>query len=448
LTLRIREVVSALEASAIAFRAGLQLLFLAAIALFVAPKFFALAVAVLAPFAWLLGRARRRLRAVQRAELDAADRLLEAADEAVRYSDLWRSFGAGARISEHIARLGREARERSARLGLFAAAQTGANELLGVLAVAVAIASLSRWAPGDATRLAPFAVPFFLAYRPLRELADARLSLSRSGEAARALDETFALGSEAAPPADDRRPLPLRALEIRQLVHPHAAWSPLTLDVAPGTIVALVGRTGVGKTTLLRILLGLEAPAVGEIRYGGRSLDGAACGPGARPFAWVPQEAPVLAASLDENVFLAGSGSGSGTAEGRDAAELLRSLRAESLLALGDERLGLGYRPLSGGERQWLSLARALAADQPVLLLDEPTSGLDPVAEERVLATIARLRGTKTVVIVTHREAPTAIADRVIRLEDGPSYFGGGRVVCATTGLGTQRKLSSKTLEL
>jgi ABC-type transport system involved in cytochrome bd biosynthesis fused ATPase/permease subunit len=95
-----------------------------------------------------------------------------------------------------------------------------------------------------------------------------------------------------------------------------------------------------------------------------------------------------------------------------------------------------------------VSIARALATSQPVLLLDEPTAGLDPEAERKVLAALAALRGTRTIVIVTHREAPAKIADRVIAVGEAAHYLGGGRSVEATTGLGTQRKLSSSTLEL
>jgi ABC-type transport system involved in cytochrome bd biosynthesis fused ATPase/permease subunit len=83
---------------------------------------------------------------------------------------------------------------------------------------------------------------------------------------------------------------------------------------------------------------------------------------------------------------------------------------------LGTERLGVGGRAVSGGERQWIALARAIATGQPVLLLDEPTTGLDPEAEALVLLAIARLRGERSVLLVTHRPEPLVIADRVVRL--------------------------------
>ena len=166
--------------------------------------------------------------------------------------------------------------------------------------------------------------------------------------------------------------------------------------------------TGRGKTTLLRVLLGLEAPAAGVVRYGGLEL-GPRTEPGRRPFAWVPQDAPLIAGTLDENVALG--------AEGVDARRALGALGAAELAdALGDQAVGAGGRSLSGGERQWVALARALEAGRPVLLLDEPTSGLDAASQARVLEAIAALRGRHTVVLVTHRREALAVCDEVIEL--------------------------------
>ena len=105
-------------------------------------------------------------------------------------------------------------------------------------------------------------------------------------------------------------------------------------------------------------------------------------------------------------------------APGADAAAILESVGAPGLArALDGARIGGGGRVVSGGERQWIALARAIATRQPVLLLDEPTSGLDAAAQQRVLDAIARLRGRRTVIVVTHRPEPLAIADWVLRID-------------------------------
>ena len=142
-------------------------------------------------------------------------------------------------------------------------------------------------------------------------------------------------------------------------------------------------------------------------------------GPRERPFAWVPQDAPILGDTLVANVAL-------GRADGEDArsrrivcilhASSTPSAQTGLAASLGDAVLAT-ERSVSGGERQWIAVARALATELPVLLLDEPTSSLDGAAQERMLAAIAGLRGKRTVVIVTHRPEPLAIADVVVRLE-------------------------------
>jgi ABC-type transport system involved in cytochrome bd biosynthesis fused ATPase/permease subunit len=181
--------------------------------------------------------------------------------------------------------------------------------------------------------------------------------------------------------------------------------------VEAGAVVAVVGPTGAGKTTLLRVLLGLEQAGGGDVLFDGASIAHAPAGPRARPFAWVPQEAPLLAGSLATNVAL-----GAAAADPREALEPLGAAHLAD--ALEGCRLGASGRPVSGGERQWIALARAIATGLPVLLLDEPTSGLDAHAQRHVLEAVARLRGQRTVVIVTHRPEPLAIADVVVRLAD------------------------------
>jgi ABC-type transport system involved in cytochrome bd biosynthesis fused ATPase/permease subunit len=193
---------------------------------------------------------------------------------------------------------------------------------------------------------------------------------------------------------------------------------PTTLVAEPGEIVAVIGPTGAGKSTLLRALLGLEPTARGSIRYAGVALDGAPVGPDARPFAWVPQEPAIIAGTIDENLSLANPDPDPTPSLTRAS---LESIGAASLLAnRGTDTVSAGGPELSGGERQWLAIARALASGQPVLLLDEPTAGLDPAAQSRVLTALACLRGKRTILLVTHRPEPLTIADQVLDLGTQP----------------------------
>ncbi len=427
LTERVRDVEAGLAWGLLGgLRAIAQLVPLAILLVLLSPRMAAVAAGALAGFGWLLGRARAGYReATFRASREQA-KLLEAADECVRHADLWVTYGAQSRARAGMQSLGRRLAEGSARLAAKAVLLSGTNEVLGAGALVVALAAQRAGALGsglDGPTLLAFAVPFFLAYRPLRELSDARLALVRAQAAYDDLSGVVGFGSglesaglDGPDDAGPRRIWPLGVLELRALRLARGACGPVSLRIEPGAVIVIVGPTAVGKTTLLRTLLGLERAAGGEILFDGAPLGDAPAGPRGRPFAWVPQDAPLLADTLASNVSL-----GNGDAE---SIEALGPLGAGHLVeALRGARLGAGGRGVSGGERQWIALARAIATRQPVVVMDEPTSGLDPAAQRAVLEAIAALRGRRTVILVTHRSEPAAIADVVVHLEPNRAAF-------------------------
>lgn len=397
-------------------RAAVQLAPLLALLVWLAPSLATSAVLALLAFGALAFATRRALKRGHLRAARQAEGMLQAADEAVRHAELWSTYGAEARIEQHVDRLGRAMIATGARLRVRASLLSGTSEVLGALALLLALllvaAGLLRGVERGA--IVSFAIAFFLTYRPLRDLVDARLLRARGEESlARALRPGRADESpRRAPRAWDPAPL-----ELTDLVSHFGRHEPVTATIAPGEIVALVGPTGIGKSSLLRVLLGLDPARRGLVHFGGEDLTTAPRGPGARPFAWVPQHAPVLGDTLAANVGLGSADEDEPTDAARRA---LQELGAESFAqALGDATL-ITEREISGGERQWIATARALASRLPVLLLDEPTSQLDPSAQERMLAALARLRGVRTVIIVTHRPEPLAIADRIVRLNAAP----------------------------
>lgn len=379
----------------------------------------AIAAAVLALFGWLLGRWRASYREATRRTSRQHERLVETADDSVRHADLWVSYGAEANARANVRRLGDAVADGWARLAARAAALSGANEVLGAAALAFAVgAARVGWLGtiGNGGTLLAFAVTFFLAYRPLRELADATAFFARAqvafDELHGVIDRAHCRRAGDAEPSTvaAARVWPLAPLELGALRLARGTGRPITLRVAAGAIAVITGPTGAGKTTLLRTLLGLESALGGDVIYGGSSLRDSPAGPSARPFAWVPQDAPLLADTLSANIGLGASGV--------DARAALEPLGASHLVQeLDAARLGESGRTVSGGERQWIALARAIATRQPVLLLDEPTSGLDPHAQRMVLDAVERLRGERTVILVTHRSEPLAIADLVVRID-------------------------------
>jgi ABC-type multidrug transport system fused ATPase/permease subunit len=408
-------------------RAVLQLVPLVVLLAVLAPRLAGSAALALVAFGFLVTAARRALKRNHARAARETEALLGAADEAVRHADLWRTYGAEGRIRAHVASLGRTIIATSARLRSRSALLSGTSEVLGALALVLTLALASAGAIGGVDRgaIVPFAIAFFMAYKPLRELVEARLVRARAEEileSTPAFAPAFASASASAP-AWSLAPLTITAL--RGL---HGRHAPLSLRLPAGHIAAIVGPTGIGKTSLLRALLGLDPAAGGDVTWGDVSLSARGVGPRERPFAWVPQDAPILGDTLVANVSLGARGDdgvavGVGVGVGKDPADrmhtayVLETLGAEGLASsLGDAVLAT-ERSVSGGERQWIAVARALATELPVLLLDEPTSSLDGAAQERMLAAIAGLRGKRTVVIVTHRPEPLAIADVVVRLD-------------------------------
>ncbi len=190
--------------------------------------------------------------------------------------------------------------------------------------------------------------------------------------------------------------------------------APLGARLEPGARVAITGPSGCGKTTLVETLLGLREAVPGALRVDGHDVSMLPAAALRDTFAWLPQDAALLAGSVRDNLLLAGD---------VDEAAMWRALSDASLadrvraLPQGlDTWLGEDGARLSGGERRRLALARACLRDAPWLLLDEPTAGLDDATEAAVLAALAaRLDITgQGLIVVTHRAAPIALCERTL----------------------------------
>ena len=189
----------------------------------------------------------------------------------------------------------------------------------------------------------------------------------------------------------------------------------MSLTVAPGEVVAITGPTGCGKSTLLSVILGFVAPDEGIVRVG--DVDLATLDPEAwrRQVAWVPQRPHLFATTIADNVRL-----GRPSASDHEVDLAIADAGLAELVARlpgGIEtRLGEGGAGLSAGERQRVALARAFLRPAPLLLLDEPTANLDAATEVDVIDALRRLARGRTVLLVAHRPALVAMADRVVAL--------------------------------
>ncbi|PUE10292.1 peptidase domain-containing ABC transporter [Limnohabitans sp. T6-20] len=215
-------------------------------------------------------------------------------------------------------------------------------------------------------------------------------------------------------------------IATHQLVHRYAngqtALRELNLTIQPGERVGLLGRPGSGKSTLLRILAGAIQPMQGEVRVDHAKLHSIATHDRVTWLAFKPQEAPLLAGTLESNILL-NLPDDATPQERMDAlahAVYMSGLDAD--LASGALRLDLPIEEyganLSGGQRQKVALARTLATRPRLLLLDEPTTGLDTETEKTIVERLAALTDV-TLIMVTHSAAALAITQRLVVLDQG-----------------------------
>jgi len=192
----------------------------------------------------------------------------------------------------------------------------------------------------------------------------------------------------------------------------------LSLRVAEGEVVAMLGRNGAGKTTTLRCITGLNPPRRGEIRYQGRSIAGAPPHRIARMgIALVPETRDIFSyLTVKENLVIA--------QRARSRWRMETVLGRFPKLA---ERLANKGRELSGGEQQMLAIARALLTGPELLLLDEPSQGLAPLVVNAVMDTIRGLKAERVSMLLVEQNAEMALqlADRVYVIDHGTVVFEG-----------------------
>jgi ABC-type multidrug transport system fused ATPase/permease subunit len=261
-----------------------------------------------------------------------------------------------------------------------------------------------------------------LLFTPVRNIVN---SMDQYFMGRSALDSVWAIldhdETEPARPGGQQRPIAGR-LQVRGVSFAYAggaqALSDVSFTVEPGQTVALVGRSGGGKSTLASLLIGFYRPQAGEILLDGLPLEAHASASLRRQTAVVPQAGLVLSGTVRENIRY-------GALDADDAAvwQAARLAQAEDFireLPQGlDAQVGdLGVR-LSGGQRQRIAIARALLRDPRLLILDEATSALDAVSEQAVAQALRNLKQGRTTLVIAHRLSTVVGADLILVLDKG-----------------------------
>ncbi|MBL4611570.1 MAG: thiol reductant ABC exporter subunit CydD [Pseudomonas sp.] len=293
-----------------------------------------------------------------------------------------------------------------------------ASVAIAVAAMYIGFGLLGYIQYGPAAELSLFSGLFILLlapefFQPLRSLAQ---SYHDRAAALGAADSLAALEHESVGLAPSQAP-EIRAdascLRVRNLTLTYPGRGPtlanFTLTINRGQVVALIGASGSGKSSLLHCLAGFAQPNAGSISLFGKV-------PGQQPFAWLGQRPFLIQGTWADNLRL--------TALQADEPSMMRALEAVGLgplLAAQPQglntALGEGGRGLSGGQAQRLALARVWLSDADLVLLDEPTASLDEQSEAEVIEALRGLAASgKTLIIATHHPALMALADRRVEL--------------------------------
>ncbi|MCD9903261.1 thiol reductant ABC exporter subunit CydD [Streptomyces sp. MT29] len=330
-------------------------------------------------------------------------------------------FGRAKAQAESIRTITTQYRRATLRTLRIAFLSSFALELLATLSVAlVAVTIGMRLVHGELDLYTGLVVLILApeAYLPIRQVG---AQYHAAAEGLSAAEEIFAVletepraaGTEDVP---DSTRLELEGVTVRHEGRTEPSLDAASLTVEPGETVALVGPSGVGKSTLLNVVLGFAIPDEGRVRVGGRDLAELDPERWRSRIAWVPQRPHLFAGTIAENVRLARPDADDeavvAALQDAGAYDFVAELPDGERTLLGEDGAGL-----SGGQRQRLALARAFLADRPLLLLDEPTASLDGETEAGIVEAVRRLAAGRTVLLVVHRPALLAVADRVVTLE-------------------------------
>ncbi|WP_422842552.1 lipid A export permease/ATP-binding protein MsbA [Acidovorax sp. M2(2025)] len=388
-----------------------------------------LIVAVVVPgVAWIMKTLSRRLYHLTKSSQQATDELAYVVEENVLAHRMVRLHGAQAGQAGRFATLSQSLRRLAIKSTIASAAMTPLTQLLAAAALS-AVICVALWQSRGTVGAKDVSVGGFVSFitamlmliAPIRRLADVASPVTRG---VAALERGLALlgdtGAETGGQFQtDRVRGALELCEVTVSFGPdHApALDRVSLRVAPGEVVALVGPSGAGKTTLVNLLPRFVAPASGDVLVDGHAVGDWDLGSLRAQFAMVSQDVVMFNDTIAANVAL-----GQAVDEPRVQACLAAANLADHVAALPRGMhtvVGHNAAQLSGGQRQRLAIARALYKDAPILILDEATSALDTESERLVQDALQRLMQGRTTLVIAHRLSTIEHADRVVVMERG-----------------------------
>ena len=371
--------------------------------------------------AWLYSRKYDRgTRALQASWADAST-LVEESVSGIR---VVKGLGAGNALSGRFRGRSEEIMGRALALARLDAVFMPVLEMLPLLGIAAVL-----WIGGRSVINGDLTVGSFVAFNayvvmlvwPLRVLGQRVTTVQKALAASSRITEVL----EAEPRlAEPRHPVEIEAkgdIRLDKVIFghegDHAVLDGLDLHVAPGESLALVGATGSGKSTIAGLLARLYDPEEGRVLLDGHDLRELRLAEVRRAVALVFEETFLFSESVAENIRVGRPDASD--EEVRRAAELAGATFVDDLPEGYDTVLGERGFSLSGGQRQRIAIARAILADPAVLVLDDATSAVDATKEHEIRAALSEVMRGRTTLVIAHRPATIALADRVAVLEGG-----------------------------
>jgi ATP-binding cassette, subfamily B, bacterial len=400
------------------------LVLFAMIALIATDPFLALIGLLLFPALALMNHsfARRMEGPARRAQEKIGD-VSAVAHESIDGALIVKTLGREAEETERLAVEARALRDQRVKGGLIRASFEPALDALPALGIVVLLAVGSwRVSTGDVTKgdLVEFITLFGLLSWPMRFIGWILSELPRAVVSYARLEAVFAepvtVEPAAHPVSMPEGPLDTELRNVSYTYGDQRVLDGVSLKIRANESVAIVGPTGVGKSTLAQLLVRLDDPDDGDVRVGGVDLRQADPGSLRDATAIVFQESFLFAASVRDNIAL---DTGATNDEVERAAAIAQADRFIRALPRGfDTVVGERGHTLSGGQRQRIALARALVRQPRLLILDDATSAVDPTIEAQILGALRDELRT-TLVVVAYRLSTIRLADRILYLEDG-----------------------------
>ena len=379
------------------------------------------------PVAGLTMRFGSSLRKLARESFEGNKRLTDTAQEALANHSIVKAYRAEAREQSRFTAVAQRVRRANLRSASISGMSPPIIELIGVLFIAALLFFAEReirLGRMDLAQFVLFLILLFRSYDPMRKLSRLQNSMSQALAAARHVWEVMDEHAEIEEKPDAIELPPLRQqIEFRD-VHfgygdeSRAVLRGINLTVPAGKLVALVGQSGGGKSTLTKLLPRFHDPTSGAVLWDGIDLRDARVASLRRQMALVTQETVLFNDTVRYNITY-----GRPDATDEQLYDAARTALAHDFIV----ELPAGYDTiigergifLSGGQRQRLAIARAVLIDAPVLVLDEATSALDAESEQLVQRAIGNLIRDRTTVVIAHRLSTVRRADLIVVIERG-----------------------------